>query len=113
MDEKVSKLIELTVEALLIVWLGYLTIYQNYLLYNWHRGLPLPSRYPAIAAGILMGFAFFWYEWDRFERGSPSRPEASALPEETGREQETRNLEDNAGEENEEFEQGDGLTTLR
>ncbi len=73
MDARVSKLIELTVEALLIVWLGYLTIYQNYLLYNWHRGLPLPSRYPAIAAGILMGFAFFWYEWDRFERESAER----------------------------------------
>ncbi len=107
MDEKVSKLIELTVEALLIVWLGYLTIYQNYLLYNWHRGLPLPSRYPAIAAGILMGFAFFWYEWDRFGKSNPSRPE------EIGREEETRNLEGSTAEGNEEFEQGDGPATLR
>ena len=70
MDQRTGKLAELTVEALLIAWLGYLTIYQNYLLHNWHRGLPLPSRVPFVVLGLAMGLAFFWYEWSRFEKST-------------------------------------------
>ncbi|WP_297420824.1 hypothetical protein [Thermococcus sp.] len=96
MDAKTSKLIELTVEALLIAWLGYLTIYQNYLLYNWHRGLPLPSRYLSLIAGILMGLAFFWYEWDKFERGSTGN--TSPLVGEGTIEQESENSKESKSE---------------
>ncbi|WP_297477277.1 hypothetical protein [Thermococcus sp.] len=84
MDPKIGKLAELTVEAFLIAWLGYLTIYQNYLLYRWHRGLPLPSRVPFVVLGLAMGLAFFWYEWDKFEKSNHSKPgRGSAEPGET------------------------------
>ena len=105
MDERISKLIELTVEALLIVWLGYLTVYQNYLLHNWHRGLPLPSRYPAIATGLAMGVAFFWYEWDKFEKSIALESKANALSDGTGETHETQNPEGSAVEAGGEFEQ--------
>ena len=70
MEERKWKIIEYTVEALLIGWLGYLFLYQNYLLYRWHRGLPLPSKWPFVVAGVLMGLAFFIYEmWKLAPRG--------------------------------------------
>ncbi|WP_367884307.1 hypothetical protein [Thermococcus sp. JCM 11816] len=50
-----GKIAEYIVEAVLIAWLGYLFLYQNYLLHNWHRGLPLPSKTPYIILGVLMG----------------------------------------------------------
>ena len=76
MDEKVSKLIELTVEALLIVWLGYLTIYQNYLLYNWHRGLPLPSKWPFLMIALGIALLFLAYEIGKLEK----KPQSLAKP---------------------------------
>ncbi|WP_297535543.1 hypothetical protein [Thermococcus sp.] len=63
MEERERKLVEYGVEALIIAWLGYLFLYQNYLLRNWHRGLPLPSRWPFELGGIAMGAAFFAYEY--------------------------------------------------
>ncbi|ASJ07486.1 hypothetical protein [Thermococcus pacificus] len=68
MDERTSRLIEYTAEALLVSWLSYLFFYQNYLLYRWHRGLPLPSKTPFIIAGIIVGALLFLYEWFKFER---------------------------------------------
>ncbi|WP_297464654.1 hypothetical protein [Thermococcus sp.] len=76
MDRKTGKLIEITVEGLLIAWLSYLFLYQNYLLYRWHRGLPLPSRIPFLLLGVLAGGIFFWYEWSKLDRGGrASAPE--------------------------------------
>ncbi len=83
MDERTSRLIEYTVEGLLVAWLGHLFIYQNYLLYKWHRGLPLPSRLPFITLGIILGALFFWYEWSKFERELEKKSHAaseSAVP---------------------------------
>ena len=77
MDERTSRLIEYTVEALLVAWLGYLFFYQNYLLYRWHRGLPLPSKTPFLIAGIFAGALLFWYEWSKFERDLEKRRRAS------------------------------------
>lgn len=68
MEEREQRLIEYTVESILIAWLSYLFFYQNYLLYNWHRGLPLPSRLPFVFIGLLIGTLFFWYEWRKFEK---------------------------------------------
>ncbi|KUH33192.1 hypothetical protein APY94_06665 [Thermococcus celericrescens] len=80
MDEKTSRLIEYTVEALVVTWLGYLFLYQNYLLYRWHRGLPLPSRSPFILIGVILGILFFWYEWNKFEKELARREEAASEP---------------------------------
>ncbi|QDA32492.1 hypothetical protein FH039_09410 [Thermococcus indicus] len=83
MDEKTGRFIEYAVEALVVTWLGYLFLYQNYLLYRWHRGLPLPSRFPFILLGVILGILFFWYEWNRFEKELAKREEAaseSAIP---------------------------------
>ncbi|WP_240910575.1 hypothetical protein [Thermococcus sp. GR6] len=68
MEEKDKRLIEYTVEALIVAWLSYLFFYQNYLLYNWHRGLPLPSKWPFLLVGIGIGALFFWNEWRKFEK---------------------------------------------
>lgn len=57
-----GKIAEYIVEAVLIAWLGYLFLYQNYLLHNWHRGLPLPSKTPYIILGVLMGATFLAFE---------------------------------------------------
>ncbi len=70
MEEKEKRLIEYSVEALLIGWLGYLFLYQNYLLYKWHRGLPLPEKWPFILAGIGMGLGFLLYELWKLEKTS-------------------------------------------
>ncbi|AFL95847.1 hypothetical protein CL1_1650 [Thermococcus cleftensis] len=67
MEERTRRLIEYTVEALLVAWLSYLFFYQNYLLYRWHRGLPLPSKWPFFLAGVLVGALLFWYEWNKFQ----------------------------------------------
>ncbi|ASJ09581.1 hypothetical protein A3L11_10205 [Thermococcus siculi] len=81
MEERDSRLIEYTIEALLVAWLGYLFLYQNYLLYHWHRGLPLPSRFPFVVAGIILGILFFWYEWSKFEKELEKRSHAeTAVP---------------------------------
>jgi len=57
-----GKLVEYAVEAIIIGWFVYLFVYQNYLLYHWHRGLRLPSKTPSLLAGIISGLAFFAYE---------------------------------------------------
>jgi H+/Cl- antiporter ClcA len=63
-----GKLVEYAVEALIIGWFVYLFAYQNYLLYHWHRGLPLPSKVPSVVAGIAAGVLLFLYEWFKFQR---------------------------------------------
>jgi H+/Cl- antiporter ClcA len=68
MDEKTSRLIEYVAEAVLVAWLSYLFFYQNYLLYHWHRGLPLPSKVPSVVAGIAAGVLLFLYEWFKFQK---------------------------------------------
>ncbi len=68
MEERTIKTIEYSVEALLIAWLGYLFFYQNYILYTWHRGLPLPSRLPFVVTGVVLAALFFWYEYRKMER---------------------------------------------
>lgn len=68
MDEKEQRLVEYSIEAVVIAWLSYLFLYQNYLLHNWHRGLPLPSKWPFILTGIGIGALFFWYEWRKLEK---------------------------------------------
>ena len=68
MDEREQRLVEYSIEALLVAWLSYLFFYQNYLLHNWHRGLPLPSKVPFLILGVIVGGLFFWYEWSRFEK---------------------------------------------
>ncbi len=87
MEERTIKTIEYSVEALLIAWLGYLFFYQNYILYTWHRGLPLPSRLPFVVTGVVLAALFFWYEYRKMERElntegigntpSPERPETA------------------------------------
>ncbi|WP_367883366.1 hypothetical protein [Thermococcus peptonophilus] len=62
MKERWEKIAEYIVEAVLIAWLGYLFLYQNYLLHNWHRGLPLPSKTPYIILGVIMGITFLAFE---------------------------------------------------
>lgn len=62
MEEYQKKLIEAGIEGLIIMVLAYLFYYQNYLLYKWHRGLPLPSKIPFVIAGILTGAAYFIYK---------------------------------------------------
>ena len=83
MDERWKKLTEYTIEALLIAWLGYLFLYQNYLLYHWHRGLPLPSKTPYEILGVLMGATFLafevWKNRDTFFGGSSRGTEGEQL----------------------------------
>jgi len=62
MEEYQKKLIEAGIEGIIIMVLAYLFYYQNYLLYGWHRGLPLPSKIPFIIAGILTGAAYLIYK---------------------------------------------------
>jgi len=79
MNEK--KLIEYGIEALIITWLGYLFLYQNYLLREWHRGLPLPGRGPFVLGGIAMGVAFFAYEYWKLQKAErTSGDEDEILP---------------------------------
>ncbi len=60
-DDKALRVIEYSLEALILGWLSYLLIYQNYLLYDWHRGLHLPSRGSFVVLGIVIGGAFLTY----------------------------------------------------
>jgi len=75
-EEREQRLIEYSVEAVIVGWLAYLFFYQNFLLYNWHRGLPLPSKWPSAVLGVVSGVLFFWYEWMKFE-GKKSPPEVA------------------------------------
>ena len=82
MGDREKKLIEYGIEALIIAWLGYLFLYQNYLLHKWHRGLPLPSRVPFVLGGVAMGLAFFIYEaWKLEKKVSKNNPEEVLPPE--------------------------------
>lgn len=62
MEEYQRKLLEAGIEGGILMILAYLFYYQNYLLYTWYRGLPLPSRIPFIIAGILTGAAYLLYK---------------------------------------------------
>ena len=79
MEEKDWRIVEYVVEALLILWLGYMFLYQNYLLYNWHRGLPLPSKWPFFMIALGIALLFLAYEIGKLEK-KPS-PETKASPE--------------------------------
>ncbi|MCD6558906.1 hypothetical protein DRN43_02180 [Thermococci archaeon] len=68
MDDRTLRTIEESIITLLIAWLSYLFIYQNYLLYRWHRGLPLPSRIPALLGGVAFGALYAMYAARKFER---------------------------------------------
>jgi len=68
MDDRTLKIIEESIITLLIAWLSYLFIYQNYLLYRWHRGLPLPSRIPALLGGLSLGILYALYVARKFEK---------------------------------------------
>lgn len=68
MDDKTLRIMEESVITLLIAWLSYLSIYQNYLLYRWHRGLPLPSRIPALLGGLSLGTLYALYVVKKFEK---------------------------------------------
>ncbi|AJC72081.1 membrane protein [Thermococcus guaymasensis DSM 11113] len=61
-EERTLELIEYGVEALLLGAFTYLFAYQNYLLYRWHRGLPLPSKLPFLIIGAVVGLGFFLYK---------------------------------------------------
>ena len=76
MEEKEWRIVEYVVEALLILWLGYTFLYQNYLLYNWHRGLPLPSKWPFIMIALGIALLFLAYEIGKLEK----KPQSLAKP---------------------------------
>jgi hypothetical protein len=96
MDERTIKTIEYSAEALLIAWFVYMFSYQNYILYTWHRGLPLPSRLPFLLLGVLSGTVFFWYEYRKLEGDLITRKAENALPsEEAGEAQEAPAKEQN------------------
>ncbi|AIF70042.1 hypothetical protein PAP_08270 [Palaeococcus pacificus DY20341] len=79
MGTKELKLIEEIIISLLLVWLGYLFFYQNYLLYKWHRGLPLPSKAPFLMLGILLGGAYFVYEWHKLGKTAKKEVQISNI----------------------------------
>ncbi|CUX77469.1 hypothetical protein CHITON_0690 [Thermococcus chitonophagus] len=58
------------IESLILMWFIYAFLYQNYLLYKWHRGLPLPSKLPFILVGVASGLAFFFFEIDKLIKSS-------------------------------------------
>jgi hypothetical protein len=98
MDKREQKLIEYGIEAIVIAWLAYITFYQNYLLYKWHRGLPLPSRLPFFLLGLATGLAFFWYEWDSLEKRLSTPTPEENIPEnevDEGKEPNKENEEEN------------------
>lgn len=84
MDEDGAlKVIEYSLEALLLGWFTYLFAYQNYLLYKWHRGMTLPSKTPALVLGVMVGGAFLAYElWKMLNAEIQGQKE----PEESGNE---------------------------
>lgn len=59
---RLLKTAEYIVEAIVLGWFSYLLIYQNYLLYKWHRGLPKPSKEYFVLAGFLIAATFLAYE---------------------------------------------------
>jgi len=78
-DLNVEKFAEYVLEALILGWFVYLFAYQNYLLYNWHRGLRLPSRAPSLLIGILSAALFLFYGFRRsvvVKREEPTPPVA-------------------------------------
>ncbi|WP_198361954.1 hypothetical protein [Thermococcus gorgonarius] len=78
-----GKVVEYSVEAILIGWFTYLFAYQNYLLYRWHRGLELPSKLPFIFMGILAGLLFFVYEINQLLKTMSKKPPTPVAPSET------------------------------
>ncbi|WP_232473313.1 hypothetical protein [Thermococcus thioreducens] len=105
-DEKDQRLIEYSVEAVIIAWLVYLFLYQNFLLHTWHRGLPLPPKLPFAVFGIIAGALFFWYEWRRFEKELERKGEVplkSILP------VALKGENTNPGEPSEEKQEGEGV----
>nr|WP_052696170.1 hypothetical protein [Palaeococcus ferrophilus] len=68
MGERDLRLIEEGIITLLITWLSYLFFYQNYLLYKWHRGLPLPSKTPFLLAGLAVGLIYALYASRKLEK---------------------------------------------
>ncbi|MFA4640154.1 hypothetical protein [Pyrococcus kukulkanii] len=59
-----------TIESLILMWFTYAFLYQNYLLYRWHRGLPLPSKAPFILVGVASGLVFFVFKIDKLIKSS-------------------------------------------
>ncbi|MFA4647411.1 hypothetical protein P8X24_09215 [Pyrococcus kukulkanii] len=59
-----------TIESLILMWFVYAFLYQNYLLYKWHRGLPLPSKMPFVLVGVASGLTFFIFEIDKLIKSS-------------------------------------------
>lgn len=68
MEERDLRLIEEGIITLLITWLSYLFFYQNYLLYRWHRGLPLPSKWPFLLGGLAVGLSYALYASRKLEK---------------------------------------------
>ncbi|ASJ03329.1 hypothetical protein A3L09_08695 [Thermococcus profundus] len=91
-EDRALKIIEYGIEALLIGWFTYLFAYQNYLLYRWHRGLPLPSKFPSLLLGIAAGAGFLAYElWKMKKTPSQSQaPVEKPSPEAAGETDETQ-----------------------
>ncbi|MDI3475006.1 MAG: hypothetical protein PWQ79_214 [Thermococcaceae archaeon] len=80
MDNRIElRLIEYGVETILVAWLSYLFFYQNYLLYKWHRGLPMPPKWPFVLIGIAIGVLFLWYELNKMEKELGKNPLAVLL----------------------------------
>lgn len=68
MEERDLRLIEEGIITILITWLSYLFFYQNYLLYRWHRGLPLPSKTPFLLAGLGAGLLYALHASRKLEK---------------------------------------------
>ena len=83
-EEKALELVEYGVEALLLGAFTYLFAYQNYLLYRWHRGLPLPAKWPFILLGLAVGLGFFLYKsWRILEENGEKPRKVEPEPETT------------------------------
>ncbi|AFK22436.1 hypothetical protein [Pyrococcus sp. ST04] len=67
---KAVEIVIIILETLFIMWFTTAFLYQNYLLYKWHRGLPLPSKFPFLVVGISGGLAFFLYRMDNLIKAS-------------------------------------------
>lgn len=78
-EDKLPKVIEYSIEALLVGWLTYLFAYQNYLLYKWHRGLRLPSKIPFVLIGVLAGVLFFVYEINKLVKSAEAKRDQSPV----------------------------------
>ncbi|AEC52264.1 hypothetical protein PNA2_1349 [Pyrococcus sp. NA2] len=61
-----KKLAEIAInigESIVLGWFVYALSYQNYLLYKWHRGIPLPSKLPFVALGIVSALIFLTWKY--------------------------------------------------